>query len=54
MGGFPSWHTTGPHPIDCGTCAAPMVLLLTVDSRQWRGVDGSWMPIEERDVAEHL
>ncbi len=54
VGGFPSWHTTDLHPMNCEACAAPMVLLLTVDSREWDGANGSWMPTEEWDVAEHL
>ncbi|OQR65671.1 hypothetical protein B6E66_02350 [Streptomyces maremycinicus] len=54
VGGFPSWHTTDPHPMTCEACAAPMELLLTVAGREWDGADGSWMPVEERDIAEHL
>ncbi|CAM5462280.1 hypothetical protein [Streptomyces badius] len=54
VGGFPSWHTTDPHPMNCVTCAAPMLLLLTIDSNEWDGASGSWMPIEERAVPEHL
>ena len=54
MGGFPSWHTTDPYPMNCEACAAPMVLLLTVDSREWDGANGSWMPTEEWDVAGYL
>ncbi|MFI9610962.1 hypothetical protein ACIHCM_04570 [Streptomyces sp. NPDC052023] len=54
VGGFPSWHTTDPHPMNCEDCAAPMVLLLTIDSIEWDGGSGSWMPAEERDVADHL
>lgn len=54
VGGFPSWHTTDPYPVNCEACAAPMVLLLTVDSREWDGANGSWMPTEEWDVAGYL
>lgn len=54
VGGFPSWHTTDPYPMNCEACAAPMVLLLTVDSREWDGANGSWMPTEEWDVAGYL
>ncbi|MFD5099477.1 hypothetical protein [Streptomyces albidochromogenes] len=54
VGGFPSWHLTDPHPMNCEACAAPMVLLLALDGYEWSGVNGSWMPTEERDVAEHL
>ncbi|MFF9984702.1 hypothetical protein [Streptomyces erythrochromogenes] len=54
VGGFPSWHTTDPHPMNCEACAAPMVLLLTIDGSEWDGGSGSWTPTEEQDVAEHL
>ncbi|MFD3491355.1 hypothetical protein ACFWWB_12380 [Streptomyces sp. NPDC058690] len=54
VGGCPSWHTTDPYPMNCEACAAPMVLLLTVDSREWDGANGSWMPTEEWDVAGYL
>ncbi|MFE7169908.1 hypothetical protein [Streptomyces sp. NPDC057616] len=53
-GGFASWHTTDPAPMTCRACAAPMHLLLTVDSSEWDGGSGSWKPLEERDLATHL
>ncbi|MFD7420478.1 hypothetical protein ACFV6M_08525 [Streptomyces californicus] len=31
-----------------------MNLLLTLDSYEWSGADGSWMPIEEGNIAERL
>ncbi|MEU9112842.1 hypothetical protein AB0D04_13905 [Streptomyces sp. NPDC048483] len=46
-GGFASWHLTDPGPMDCRTCATPMELLLTIDSSEWDGGSGSWMPQEE-------
>ncbi|MFD7450809.1 hypothetical protein [Kitasatospora sp. NPDC059827] len=46
-GGFASWHVTDPAPMDCPACAAPMHLLLTVDSSEWDGGTGSWKPLEE-------
>jgi hypothetical protein len=49
-GGFASWHTTDPSPMDCSACAAPMRLLLTVDSSEWDGGSGSWKPLEEQDL----
>ncbi|MBD0674223.1 hypothetical protein [Streptomyces sp. CBMA156] len=49
VGGFASWHTTDPGPMDCRTCATPMHLLLTVDSSEWDGGTGSWRPLEARD-----
>ncbi|WP_405632895.1 hypothetical protein OG933_43160 [Streptomyces sp. NBC_00016] len=54
VGGFPSWHTTDPHPMNCEACAAPMALLLTIDSNEWDGAHGSWMPTEEWDVPAQL
>ncbi|MCU7820692.1 hypothetical protein [Kitasatospora sp. DSM 101779] len=53
VGGFASWHTTDPAPMDCSACAAPMRLLLTVDSSEWDGGSGSWKPLEERGLAPH-
>ncbi|MET9436638.1 hypothetical protein [Streptomyces sp. NPDC006551] len=53
VGGFASWHVTDPYPMDCQACAAPMDLLLTIDSREWDGGTGSWNPLEERDPAAH-
>ncbi|WP_433573479.1 hypothetical protein [Streptomyces sp. CA-251247] len=47
VGGFASWHATDPHPMDCLTCAAPMRLLLTIDSSEWDGGTGSWRPLED-------
>ncbi|WP_327119028.1 hypothetical protein OG206_22920 [Streptomyces sp. NBC_01341] len=54
VGGFPSWYTTDPSPMNCEACAAPTILLITVSSREWDGRDGSWMPVEEGDTAEDL
>ncbi|MFC6593624.1 hypothetical protein [Kitasatospora paranensis] len=50
VGGFASWHLTDPAPMDCPSCATPMELLLTVDSSEWDGGSGSWMPLEERGL----
>ncbi|MGW8329878.1 hypothetical protein ACWGLE_18480 [Streptomyces sp. NPDC055897] len=52
-GGFASWHSTDPYAMACATCAAPMALLLTLDSREWDG-NISWMPVEDRSLPEHL
>lgn len=49
VGGFASWHTTDPTPMNCRTCAAPMQLLLTIDSSEWDGGTGSWQPLEDQD-----
>ncbi|MFJ2762591.1 hypothetical protein [Streptomyces prasinus] len=53
VGGFASWHVTDPSPMDCRTCAAPMRLLLTVDSSEWDGGSDSWKPLEEQDLPAH-
>ncbi|MFP3986037.1 hypothetical protein U9R90_00695 [Streptomyces sp. E11-3] len=53
VGGFASWHTTDPHPMDCGTCATPMQLLLAIDSSEWDGGSGSWKPVEDQDLHPH-
>lgn len=54
VGGFASWHATDPYPMDCLTCAAPMRLLMTVDSSEWDGGTGSWRPVEDRSLPTHL
>ncbi|MDI3403250.1 hypothetical protein [Streptomyces cavernicola] len=53
VGGFASWHVTDPSPMDCHACGAPMDLLLTIDSREWDGGNGSWKPLEDRDLPAH-
>ncbi|MEU8828120.1 hypothetical protein [Streptomyces sp. NPDC048636] len=53
-GGFASRHVTDPARMDCASCAAPMELLLTIDSSEWDGGSGSWIPVEERDAPSHL
>ncbi|MFD7629873.1 hypothetical protein ACFV7Q_28275 [Streptomyces sp. NPDC059851] len=50
VGGFVSWHRTDPSPMDCGACATPMHLLLTVDSSEWDGGSKSWAPVEEQEL----
>lgn len=54
VGGFASWHTTDPFPMNCPTCATPMRLLMTIDSSEWDGGSGSWKPLEEPDLPAHL
>lgn len=54
VGGFASWHTTDPSPMNCLACATPMHLLLTIDSSEWDGGSGSWKPLEEQDLPTHL
>ncbi|MCX4822752.1 hypothetical protein OG883_23190 [Streptomyces sp. NBC_01142] len=53
-GGFASWHATDPSPMDCPACMTPMELLLTLDSSEWDGGSGSWIPLEERDLPARL
>jgi hypothetical protein len=53
VGGFVSWHSTDPYPMDCQTCRTPMLLLLTIDSSEWDGGSGSWRPLEDRDLSTH-
>ncbi|KOG44329.1 hypothetical protein ADK75_36195 [Streptomyces virginiae] len=51
VGGFPSWASTGPMHIGCGTCATPMRLLLTAEGSEMDGGSHSWVPLEDRDPA---
>ncbi|MBC9718951.1 hypothetical protein H9Y04_41135 [Streptomyces sp. TRM66268-LWL] len=53
VGGFASWHTTDPYPMDYQTCRTPMHLLLTIDSSEWDGGSRSWKPLEDRDLPTH-
>lgn len=53
VGGPASWHATEPYPMDCGSCATPMELLLTVDSTEWDGGSGSWKPLEDQGLPDH-
>ncbi|WP_367047810.1 hypothetical protein [Streptomyces sp. Je 1-332] len=53
VGGFASWHTTDPSPMDCPTCSTPMRLLLTIDSSEWDGGSGSWRPTEQEGLTPH-
>lgn len=50
VGGFASWHLTGPGATTC-ECGSPMRLLLTMDSKEWDGGSRSWMPVEDRQSA---
>lgn len=51
-GGHASWNLTDAAVLECPACAAaPMELLLTIDSEEWGGGSVSWMPLEERDPA---
>ncbi|MGW5679725.1 hypothetical protein ACWEV4_32395 [Streptomyces sp. NPDC003860] len=48
--GFASWHLTGPTPILCSSCNAPMRLLLTVTEREWDTGTQSWAPVEDHEL----
>ncbi|MFF4232881.1 hypothetical protein [Streptomyces sp. NPDC001820] len=48
VGGFASWHLTGPAPVTC-SCGAAMRPLLTVHDREWDNGTLSWVPLEDRD-----
>ncbi|MFD7314291.1 hypothetical protein [Streptomyces sp. NPDC059883] len=48
VGGFASWHLTGPAPMPC-SCGAAMRPLLTVHDREWDNGTLSWVPLEDRD-----
>ncbi|MGZ9935793.1 hypothetical protein ACXNSR_38625 [Streptomyces sp. NC-S4] len=49
VGGFPSWASTGPMPVDCESCATPMRLLLTAAGEEADAGSHSWVPLEDRD-----
>ncbi|WP_344570963.1 hypothetical protein [Kitasatospora viridis] len=53
VGGFASWHSTDPSPMDCRSCGTPMHLLLTIDSSEWDGGSGSWTPLEDQGRPAH-
>jgi hypothetical protein len=51
VGGFASWHVTGPQDVVC-ECGHQMELLLTIDSREWDTGTRSWVPIEDQELAD--
>ncbi|MCT9006943.1 hypothetical protein [Streptomyces rhizosphaerihabitans] len=51
VGGFAPWPSTGPQDVVC-ECGQPMELLVTVDSREWDRGTRSWVPLEDRAVAD--
>ncbi|MER6137820.1 hypothetical protein [Streptomyces sp. NPDC001815] len=51
IGGFASWHVTGPQAVIC-ECGREMDLLLTMDSREWDRGTRSWVPSEDQDVVD--
>jgi hypothetical protein len=48
-GGWPANFTFRdpalPEELHCGECAGPVEALLSIDSNEWDGEDGSWQPI---------
>lgn len=50
-GGFASWHLTDPAPMDC-VCGQAMELLLSVTGSEWDGGNRSWIPLDDRSVAD--
>ncbi|MDI2128324.1 hypothetical protein [Yinghuangia seranimata] len=46
VGGWPTWHLTDFHAIDC-PCGARMQPLLTIASSEWHGGGESWIPVED-------
>ncbi|MEU3483878.1 hypothetical protein ACI2LO_33740 [Streptomyces sp. NPDC033754] len=52
-GGYASWHVTDPYAMDCAACATPMRPLLTVDTSEWDGGNGSWIPVEDQGLRPH-
>ncbi|MBC2878180.1 MULTISPECIES: hypothetical protein [Streptomyces] len=51
VGGFASWHLTGPVPVVC-SCGTPMRPLLTVAEHEWDGGAPTWVPLEDQDMIE--
>ncbi|MFI0501952.1 hypothetical protein ACH3WN_03690 [Streptomyces albogriseolus] len=51
VGGFAPWPVTGPEDVTCA-CGRRMDLLLTIDSREWDRGTRSWVPLEDRLVAD--
>ncbi|WP_166024231.1 DUF1963 domain-containing protein [Streptomyces chilikensis] len=51
LGGYPGW-TQAPQWPGCDGCGRPMEHLLTVASWEYDGLWSSWIPVEDRSVAE--
>ncbi|OMI85716.1 hypothetical protein BSZ07_32575 [Streptomyces sp. M1013] len=51
VGGFAPWPLTGPQDVVC-RCGQRMDLLLAVDSREWDRGTRSWVPVEDRHLAD--
>nr|WP_031225212.1 hypothetical protein [Streptomyces roseochromogenus] len=53
VGGFATWETSGPYQVVC-TCGSPMCPLLTIASTEWEDETISWVPVEDRHLAEEF
>ena len=49
VGGWGPWSFRDPWPMNCETCGSEYRPLLTIDSGEWDGGSGSWIPLEDRD-----
>ncbi|WP_229900151.1 hypothetical protein [Streptomyces hiroshimensis] len=52
VGGWAPWGLTDPVARFCADCGAGMVPLLTIASVEWDSGSKSWVPYEDRDLAE--
>ncbi|WP_424892964.1 hypothetical protein [Streptomyces sp. XH2] len=52
VGGWAPWGLTDPVARFCADCGAGMVPLLTIPSNEWDSGTKSWVPYEDRDLAE--
>ncbi|MGX4732718.1 hypothetical protein [Kitasatospora griseola] len=48
VGGWGPWSFCDPWPMECADCGAAYRPLFTVDSGEWDGGSGSWIPLEDR------
>jgi hypothetical protein len=53
VGGFASWHVTGPAQLTC-ECGRTMKLLVTIDSKEWDNGTRSWVPVEDRALIDTM
>ncbi|MFC6598135.1 hypothetical protein [Kitasatospora paranensis] len=49
VGGWGPWSFRDPSPMHCRSCNTPYKPLFTVDSGEWDGGSGSWIPLEDRE-----
>lgn len=53
VGGFVSWHLTGPTSVLCG-CGSETTPLLTITDREWSPGTVSWVPVEDQAVSRDM